>query len=399
MHLPAHPMRILVVTGIFPPDRGGPASYVPRIATALLARGHSVEVICLSDSAAQDDSGCGFRVHRIRRGLFFPCRVLLTAFAIWRAALRHDLVYVNGLGAESALGAALAGRPTVHKIVGDYAWERAVGRRWFRDTLDEYQTGAKTLRLRILDEVRTFPLRLAKKIVVPSAYLRRIVCGWGFPSEKVRVIYNSVPPPGAAQGRAATLPAWGGRTLITVCRLMPWKGVDALIRLLPALPDTRLVVAGDGYMRAEYSALAGACGVAERVLFLGDVPHPAVRGYLGQADAFVLNSTYEGLPHVVLEAMAAGVPVIATDAGGTGEVVEHNVTGLLIPVGDASALQAAVERLWSDPSLGRQLVDEAARLLGGQFDFDTMVNATESELLAAVEPQRAAQSVAAEEPR
>ncbi len=392
-------MRILLVTGIFPPDRGGPASYVPRIATALLARGHRVEVICLSDRAAQDDAGCGCPVRRIRRGLYWPCRVLLTVGAIWRAALRHDLVYVNGLGAEAALGAALAGRPTVHKIVGDYAWERATGRGWFSATLDDYQTGAKNLRLRALDGLRTFPLRLARKIIVPSAYLRRIVCGWGFPQEKVRVIYNAVPPPGAAQGGAATLPTWGGKTLITVCRLMPWKGVDALIRLLPAVPGTRLVVAGDGPMRAEYAALASACGVAERVLFLGDVPHPAVRAYLGQADAFVLNSTYEGLPHVVLEAMAAGVPVIATDAGGTGEVVEHNVTGLLIPVGDASALQAAVGRLWSEPSLGRQLADEATRQVRGHFDFDTMVAATESALLAAVAPQRAAQSVAVEESR
>ena len=375
-------MNILMVTGIFPPDRGGPASYVPRMAAALAARGHKVAVVCLSDRLDHDDSAHPFVVRRIRRGLFWPWRVLLTVCAIWRAAWRHDLVYVNGLGAESALGAALAGRPTVHKIVGDYAWERATGRRWFSATLDEYQTGAKTLRLRILDELRTFPLRLARKIIVPSAYLRRIVGGWGFAQEKIRVIYNSVPPPGAAQGRAATLPAWGGRTLITVCRLMPWKGVDALIRLLPAVPETRLVIAGDGYMRAAYTTLASTCGVAERVHFLGDVPHPAVREYLRQADAFVLNSTYEGLPHVVLEAMAAGVPVIATDAGGTGEVVEHNVTGLLIPVGDASALQGAVERLWSEPELGRQLSAEAARRLHAHFDFEAMVDATEAILAA-----------------
>lgn len=392
-------MNILMVTGIFPPDRGGPASYVPRMAAALAARGHKVEVVCLSDRLDQDDATYPFVVRRIRRGLFWPWRVLLTAGAIWRAALRHDLVYVSGLGAESALGAALAGRRTVHKIVGDYAWERATGRGWFSATLDEYQTGAKTLRLRILDELRTFPLRLARKIIVPSAYLRRIVCGWGFPQEKVRVIYNSVPPPGAAQGGAATLPAWGGKTLITVCRLVPWKGVDALIRLLPAVPETRLVVAGDGPMRAEYTALASACGVAERVLFLGDVPHSAVHEYLQQADAFVLNSTYEGLPHVVLEAMAAGVPVIATDAGGTGEVVEHNVTGLLIPVGDAAALQTAVERLWSEPSLGRLLAAEATRQLGGHFDFDTMVHATESVLLAVAQSPHAAPAGAVEEPR
>src|SRR5882724_12989439 len=80
-------MKILIVTGIFPPDPGGPASYVPRIAKALGQRGHSVEVVCLSDRMDHDDSGYTFRVRRIRRGLFWPFRVLLTTFAAWRAAL------------------------------------------------------------------------------------------------------------------------------------------------------------------------------------------------------------------------------------------------------------------------------------------------------------------------
>jgi glycosyltransferase involved in cell wall biosynthesis len=265
--------------------------------------------------------------------------------------------------------------------------------------LDDFQTSPKNLRLRALALLRTSPLRLAKEIIVPSGYLRRIVCGWGFPQERVRLVYNSVPPASPAQTAPVMLPAWSGKTLITVCRLVRWKGVDALIRLLPQLPETRLVVAGDGHMRAEFSALASTAGVAERVLFLGDVPHASVREYLRQADAFVLNSSYEGLPHVVLEAMAAHIPVIATNAGGTGEVVENNVTGLLIPVGDTAALQGAIQRLWSDPSLGRQLAEQAARQVSAHFEFDTMVNATESALISAADLPAVAQSRTVEEPR
>src|SRR5205823_8114129 len=141
--------------------------------------------------------------------------------------------------------------------------------------------------------------------------------------------------------------------------LVPWKSVDAVIRLLPELPKTRFVIAGDGYQRAQLEMLAQSAGVADRVLFLGDVPHASVPQYLAQADAFVLNSTYEGLPHVVLEAMAAQVPVIATNAGGTGEVVEHMVTGMLVRVGDSAGLKAAINQLWEDRELGRQLVAEA----------------------------------------
>src|SRR5205807_965372 len=123
----------------FPPDHGGPASYVPKIAAALVHRGHEVEVICLSDQAQHDDALYRFKVRRIRRGLFWPARILLTVVTIWKRAWSNELIYVNGLGAESSIAAALAGRPAVHKIVGDYAWERAVGRSWFKGTIDEYQ--------------------------------------------------------------------------------------------------------------------------------------------------------------------------------------------------------------------------------------------------------------------
>ncbi|MGH7551753.1 MAG: glycosyltransferase, partial [Longimicrobiales bacterium] len=124
-----------------------------------------------------------------------------------------------------------------------------------------------------------------------------------------------------------------------------------------------------------------------------------VAGYLRQADAFVLNSTYEGLPHVVLEAMTAGAPVIATNAGGTGEVVEDEVTGLLVPVGDATVLRSAVERLWRDPALGSRLTSEAARRLQRHFDFDAMVDATEALLAAEAGPATAAPRAISEELR
>jgi glycosyltransferase involved in cell wall biosynthesis len=369
-------MRILFATGIFPPDRGGPASYVPKVAAALVRRGHHVEVICLSDVVRRADTNRPFLVRRIRRGQFWPLRIVATTFAIWRAARLHDLLYANGLGFESAVAAFLAGRPTVHKIVGDYAWERAVGRGWFTGTIDQYQRSTKSWQLRFIDFIRTFPLQLAHEIIVPSQYLRRIVNGWGIPVEKIRVIPNAIAA--GTPNNSASLPFWSGRTLITVCRLVPWKGVDALIRLLPKLPETRLVIAGDGHSRNQLEALTHSIGVESRVLFLGNVSPGAIKTYLRQADAFVLNSSYEGLPHVVLEAMSAGIPVIAADAGGTSEVVEHEVTGLLVPVGEAAVLQAAVERLWREPALGRQLSAEAVRRLQAHFDFDAMVNATEA---------------------
>lgn len=407
MNWPARPLNVarpgvpgvLMVTGIFPPDHGGPASYVPRMAAALTARGHSVEVICLSDRLDHDDSAYSFKVRRIRRGLFWPFRIVATTFAIWQAARRNAMVFVNGLGSESALAAALAGRAAIHKIVGDYAWERAVGRGWYSGTIDQYQTAPKSVALRFLDFIRTFPIRGARRVIVPSRYLRGIVAGWQIDPGKITVTYNAAPPESTSSEAPPPFAAWPGRTLLTVCRLVPWKGVNAILRCLPHLPDTRLVVVGDGPKRRELGALADSLGVAERVIFSGHLSAAEVRHCLRQADAFVLNSTYEGLPHVVLEAMAAGVPVIATDAGGTREVVENETTGLLIPVGDDAALQAAIERLWRDPALGRALAAAAAERITAQFDFDGMVTATAATLRAAIAPAPGLPSLTLEETR
>ncbi|MEI6349704.1 MAG: glycosyltransferase family 4 protein [Verrucomicrobiota bacterium] len=381
-------MNLLIVTGIFPPDRGGPASYVPRIASALVERGHRVEVICLSDRVDHPDIDYPFRVTRIRRGLFWPWRVLKTVAAIWSGARRNELIYVNGLGAESALAALLAGRPAVHKIVGDYAWERAVGRGWFRGTIDEYQTCAKRPLLHLIDAIRSVPLKLATQVIVPSRYLQKLVSGWGIDAQRVAVIYNAVVPGNSAEPMVEQLPPWSGKTLITVCRLVPWKGLDGLIQLLARCPETRLVIAGDGSMRRELELIAQSCGVADRLRLLGDVPHASVRGYLQQADAFVLNSSYEGLPHVVLEAMSACLPVIATAVGGTPEVVEDGSSGLLVPAGDTEALRVAVNRLWNEPGLAKRLVAGASAKLTGPFGFDSMVGATEAILLGAIHPAR-----------
>jgi glycosyltransferase involved in cell wall biosynthesis len=382
-------MRLLLVTGIFPPDRGGPASYVPRVASALAARGMQVEVVCLSDPGPHDDTVYPFPVHRIPRQTFWPWRVWLTLRAIFKRARRSDLIYVSGLGAESALAAALAGRSTVYKVVGDYAWERAVGRGWFRGTIEEYQSQCRGGRFRWINLIRTWPLSRAARVIVPSLYLARLVASWGIPESRIDVIYNAASKGRGKPRTAESWPEWAGRTLITVCRLVPWKGVSGLIEALGALPTTRLVIAGDGGMRAALTEQARQLGVAERVLFLGDVPGECVADCMSRADAFVLNSSYEGLPHVVLEAMEAGVPVIATDAGGTGELVEHGVTGLLIPVGRPEMLKAAIESLWKDPVLAERLVAGASRRVSESFAATQMLDHTERVLRGVLEkPQR-----------
>ena len=384
-------MRIGIVTGIFPPDPGGPASYVPRVSAALAARDHDVRVLCLSDRLDHDDSCYTFPVKRVRRGTLKPLRWLKTILALRSLAKQSDVLYVNGLGFEAMLASLLTATPTVHKIVGDYAWERARNRGWFQGTIDEYQAARKTPLLRLLDWIRTVPLRSARRIITPSHYLEEMVSGWGVPSQRIDVVYNAIEP--VAPAPEAKLVPFDGHTVVTVCRLVPWKGVDGIIEAVAGIADCRLIVVGDGPERSRYEACAADVGVADRVLFLATVPPGHVAAYLLQADVFVLNSTYEGLPHVVLEAMAAGVPVVATAVGGTPEAVQHRVTGLLVAPRDTDALRGAISRLLENREFRSRLAHEARQRLESEFAFDTMVQQTERILLgeaAGPEPSRAA---------
>jgi glycosyltransferase involved in cell wall biosynthesis len=381
-------MRVVMATGIFPPDIGGPASYVPAMAAALAARGHHVEVVCLSDRLGHDDSAYPFPVCRLRRGAAKWRRLPAAVREIARRAAGADLVYANGLNFEAAAAAALARRPLVCKVVSDFAWERAVSWGWYAGTLASFRTAPRSLRLRLLERFRDWPLARARAIVTPSAYLKDAAAAWGIAGERVHVVYNAFEP--GAEDAGAPLPP-GGPVLLFAGRLTEVKRVDGIIRILPELPGVRLAVAGDGALRGDLEALARACGVADRVLWLGSVPRARVMSLCRRAALLVLNSSHEGLPHVAVEAMAAGTPVVATAVGGTPEVVEDGVTGLLVPPGDHAALRDAVAAVLASPGRAAAMGRAGQARVQARFGFETMVDETERILAqhAARRPRRA----------
>jgi len=143
-----------------------------------------------------------------------------------------------------------------------------------------------------------------------------------------------------------------GGPLITVARIEPVKDLETLLRALEiarrAMPGLRLTVVGDGSQRAALERLAGDLGLRDAIAFLGE--RHDVAALLAEAAAFVSSSKTEGVSLTILEAMATGLPVIATHVGGNPEVVEDDVTGLLVPPRDATALAEAMVSIARDPA-------------------------------------------------
>jgi glycosyltransferase involved in cell wall biosynthesis len=163
-----------------------------------------------------------------------------------------------------------------------------------------------------------------------------------------------------------------GRTVVTVARLVEQKGHRVLLQALVDVPGVTLSLAGDGPLRAGLEHLASELGVADRTRFLGNVTD--VPALLSRADMFVLTSLNEGLPLSILEAMAAGVPVVATRVGGVPEVVIDGETGILVRPEDPASTAEAIRRLLGDAGLRERLAMQARRLVRDEFTAQRMVD-------------------------
>jgi len=161
--------------------------------------------------------------------------------------------------------------------------------------------------------------------------------------------------------------------IFTIARLSPVKAHPILFRAFDELllrgHEVRLVLAGDGPCRVELEHLADTMGLRQRIRFAGNVGQDRIPQLLAEADLFVLPSFAEGLPVVLMEAMAAGCPVVATRIAGIPELIEDGRNGLLVPPGRADLLADAMERLISAPALAQRLVAEGLRKIHGDFDL------------------------------
>jgi glycosyltransferase involved in cell wall biosynthesis len=373
----ASPMNLLIVTGIFPPDIGGPASYVPSMASELVKFGHQVTVVTLSDKLDHDDRSYNFPLHRIRRGLSKPLRFLFTVLRILREGRSAQVLYVNGLYIEAAVANFYLRKPLVQKIVGDWAWERSTNKGWVRDTFEEFQRRRYGLRVEALKALRNFSARRAKTMIVPSRYLARWIVSWGVSEQKITVVYNAVELPLFSP---SVIPLSTSIKVVTVGRLVPWKQVDRLIRAIAECDDVGLAIIGDGPERDRLERLARAQNIDDRIYFAGQRNREETLSLMAACDLFVLNSTYEGFPHVVLEAMGVGLPVVATAVGGTPEIVADG-NGVLIAPNANGLLSKTLLRLASS-SAERQRLAKGAKHTMQRFGRSAMIEQTEAALQA-----------------
>lgn len=375
----------MLAPGVFPPDSGGPATFAPHLASALADRDHTVEVVTNGTVEAGYDDRYPFEVVRVPKGGSAPRRYARQILALNKAVRRFDpdVVLANAFDLQTVAATLPTDAPVVTKVVGDNAWERARRAGIVDDDIETFQEHWYSPKVTFLKLLRTIQTRGVDHVVVPSEYLRELVIDWGVPRERTSVIYNAVDvdPPDVDE---ADRNPW----VTTVGRLVDWKGIEGVVEAFAEMDDrpadAELHIVGNGPKRETLEGQVAATDCEDSVVFHSRVPHDEVLQILSQSQVFALNSTYEGLPHVVLEAMACGTPVVASKAGGTVETITDGKSGFLVDQGATGAFSDRFEQLLNDDALRQSFREEAYALLDHRFKFDSMVTAYE-QLLADLE--------------
>ncbi len=387
-------MNLAIITPLFPPDMGGLATYTYELLQRLIERGHQVKVGTLGKPTGSPGVYSIGWVKRpagnmIWQYLALPGYYVASFISIIRVIKGCDLVYTQNptiIGLASLLVARLLRKPIMLRYAGDTTWERAFNSQKTTKFLEDFLNcpeGGRRVKWSLL--VQKFVLNRVDRIIVPSQFLKDVLIkGYEVKPVKVQVIYNSIdlndcqisPPQGVQSS--------GGAQIITVGRLVSHKRIDKVIyafeELVKEHPQAVLEVIGDGPERQNLEILAQKLHIGEQVEFLGRVTRSETLARLQRADIFVLNSVYEGLPHLVIEAMACRVPVIATNIGGTNEVVKDGETGLLVEVDNDAQLKEKIAILLEDKQLRQRLVDTAHQSVRENFTWEKNLPLLEREL-------------------
>ncbi|HUD02684.1 MAG TPA: glycosyltransferase family 4 protein [Candidatus Paceibacterota bacterium] len=367
-------MKIILATPMYPPEMDGVAAYSKELAERL-RNAHDITIVAYA-STSENIAGVKLLTVSKRR----PLGVRLPKFfwTLMRASRGADVIYVQNAvaaGLPAVIVGTLLHIPVVLKFVGDESWERAAQLRQTTKHLEEFlASNDGSFKIRTLRRVQRFTLRHASMVTTPSAYLADTLAHfYGVPRERLVVNYNAAEKPEVTPFEKAAVP----HQLAATARLVEWKGIDGIIRavalLVKKFPDIKLFIAGDGPEEAQLKALAKELQVANHVTFLGRVSRAETWHVRKTSEVYVLNSTYEGLPHTALTSFAAGIPIIATNIPGTDEAVYDEKSGLLVPAGDDTALARAIERLFEDAPLRAQLIAGGKKILEEKFSWSAHI--------------------------
>lgn len=380
----------LIATGIYPPETGGPATYAALLARKLTEERHEISVVTYGSRITQDSKE-RWNVFVVQRSASRMARYAAYAWRVfWHGKDADAILALDTVSAgyPATVANRFLRKPFFLRVVGDYAWEQGCVRFGVKESLEDFQQCAYGAPVERMRRIQRNVVACATAVITPSRYLARIVSGWTNGLGAVRVVPNAVDVTCAS---APIVPISGEKLLLSIGRLVPWKGmaelVEAFSDVVRQQPDARLAIIGEGPDRDRIETAIRAHGLDGKIALVGRVPHDQLRSWYVRAHGFVLNTAYEGFSHQLAEVMAAGLPLATTSAGGNAEMLRDGENGRVFTINHRAHMAAAMLEMLRDPERCRE---RAARALqdARAWNEDRLARETLSVLQMASVPPR-----------
>ena len=364
-------MNILITVGIFPPDIGGPASFVPKISEFLIEHGHNIKIICLSEVKNKNTED-NLDVIRIKRSNNLPIRWIKTIYQIVKNGKRSDLIFVNGLGVESAIANLILQKQLIRKIVGDPVWERAYNKKRITESFDDFQNNKHSFLIEVQKLLRNWSINSAEIVITPSDHLKSFVSGIGY-SKKILKINNGVNITDINRANESKADI----NLIIISRLVVQKNINIVIEAMKLLDNKnlKLSIIGEGGEFSKLESTIHDLNLQNQVQLLGKIDNNKISQFLLTADIFIQASDYEGLPHSVLEAINYEVPILSTETGGCKDLLNDGERGFIIPMPpDKKVIAENISFIIENKAEATKRANEAKSFINKKHNFLEQAN-------------------------
>ena len=342
-------MKTLLISGIYRPEIGGPATYLPSLAQYLMHLNHSVEIVTLKNRTHPEQKE-PWIVNYVNRDQLILLRFLKTVRLIFKKINAIDVILANGLLQETAVVISLIKKRSVAKVVSDPVWERAFNNSETSLSVVEFNTSRLRLKHKLQRMLLRWSLNRFDTITCPSTQLKRIIENWGV-YKPIEYIPNGV----VLVNKKSTYTDFD---LVVVCRLINLKNIDKIIKA-SSVANVSLAIVGSGSEELKLRELARSTN--SRVTFFGQLDTNEVNNVLLRSKIYLNLSDHEGLSFSLLEAMSCGLPSIVSNIQGNTDIISDGLDGIVVNVNDENQLVNAIKTLMDSPS-NRLKLGRASRL-------------------------------------
>lgn len=360
-------VKILITTGIYPPDIGGPATFTEAFTRWLESHGHIWRVITLWDRKKFEAN---------LTNLFFPrsririLRFISVSRSVFKQLTNSDFLLATGLHEEAAVALRFKKKKSIARIVGDPVWERATNSNRTDLSLVDFQNSKLDLKSKLQRKLLVWSLNQYSTIMCPSIELCELVENWGV-IRPLRFIPNGI----KILEPEHTLKIYD---LIVVSRLVKWKNVDQVLEVGKDL-NLKILIIGDGPEMQSLQKISESLSI--RVDFLGEISQTEVRKWMQKSRIFVQISSYEGLSFSLLQAMEAGVPCVISDIPGNAQVAQSGKEAIFVELNNKSKLRDSIHEVLVNSELAASLTNNARARISQTFNEEIQFRRIVQELL------------------